>query len=389
MNPKLIFYDPIYQKIVIDDKLIKALIFTSEFQRLKNINQLGMLSILRDWTRYTRFSHCLGVYHLLDMLFQKEIFRDISDQEKTEVKIAGLLHDLGHGPFSHTFEKLLPGFAHEQYSRQLIQDSQGEIFPLLKKHNLNVERICNLILNHTTNDWGQKIISGQFDFDRLDYLIRDCHFTGWQLNLGSANRLIDNLQLINHELVFDEKAILYVENYLIFRFYIYKQLFWNHKNLLLEGVLKNIFIRLRDLRQQKTISFDCAKFQFLLTQTLPSLNAFRHLDDHDLFTFLKELQLATTDHVLRILIAVILKPTAAYEELFSADAEVLQHFPTSEHKYFTYSSNREIVIYRTGNAEIKFINANQEIKKLSEISLFFNESKIYQKKLKIYLKTRF
>ena len=150
---KLILHDPIYQKITIEDPLIQSLIYTPEFQRLKYLRQLGTLSLtINSSPNHTRFAHCLGVYHLINRLFVRQQFVHLSLKERREVGVAGLLHDLGHGPFSHIFEQVVTTFTHEDYSAKIIRYRQGNIYPLLKQYGLDVERIVNLILHRTNQD---------------------------------------------------------------------------------------------------------------------------------------------------------------------------------------------------------------------------------------------
>lgn len=225
-SPLLVFHDAIYSKIIIDDPLIRALIYTPEFQRLKYLRQLGTLSLtVYALPMHTRFSHSLGVYHLLNCLFRRPNFTHLVSKTKQEVIIAGLLHDLGHGPFSHIFEKVLSDFKHEDYSAKIITNRNGNIYPLLVQQGLNVKRIVDLILHRTQNDWAQTLISGQFDLDRLDYLLRDRYFLGLSNSGINLDRLLDNIFLKENKLLFREKALLDLENYLIFRFYMHKTFF--------------------------------------------------------------------------------------------------------------------------------------------------------------------
>lgn len=393
MNPAtkpLIFYDPVYQKVTIEDPLVQALIYTPEFQRLKYIRQLGTLALtINSSPNHTRFVHCLGVYRLINSLFQRKQFSHLSLQEKREISIAGLLHDLGHGPFSHIFEKVIPQFNHEDYSAQIIYNRQGKIYSLLSQHNLNIERIVNLILHRTNQDWAQTLISGQFDLDRLDYLLRDRYFVGLSSSGINLNRLLDNIFLYNEKIVFQEKALLDLENYLIFRFYMHKTFFFHPENVFLDNVFLAIFKRLKLLvKTGKLTPQELAPFGAILQDQLPDLNTFAKLTDYNVLAFFQRLKNGTDDHILHKLITTFLEPSAVENYLLDfSEADVQKNLAKGwEREYFYYQSNFLLNIYHKDQQPIWILTEKQQQQRLDQVSMFFNQNRSYHKQLLILLK---
>jgi len=180
--------DAIHKNININEPIIKELIASKEFQRLRGISQLAGAQVAFPSATHTRFTHSLGVYHVLNRVFA-EVFgaKLISKKEQLIVKIAGLLHDIGHGPFSHTFEKILNlnedknyQFNHEFYTCAIISDEKTEINQILKKYHININSVINIIKKDQSKcpKYQIQLISSQLDCDRIDYLIRDGYFTG-------------------------------------------------------------------------------------------------------------------------------------------------------------------------------------------------------------------
>lgn len=392
-NKPIVFYDAVYQKIIIFDPLIQELIFTKEFQRLKHIKQLGTLSLLLNSSAHTRFSHSIGVYYLIAKLLSKKRFAYLSDIAKKEVAVAGLLHDLGHGPFSHIFEKITPTFRHEDYSAKIIASKKGDIYPILQKYRLNIDRINDLITKKTVNDWGQTLISQQFDLDRLDYLMRDSYFLGLKGLSLSTERLLDNIIFYDHKLVFYERVILDLESYLIFRFYIHKTFFWNAENIFYDNVFISIFQRLYDLSQSNyDFGFGLGKFTAIVQRKTLSLSNLLQLDDHDLFVFFRQIQKQSQDVTLLKLINVLLnapfnKPFVEKPQDVQKQIKLMQQ-QKLDPQYFVYSSNLSMSIYEKDQDEILLLDQNNNLQPLSKKSLFFNFTRSYSKNITVALDFR-
>ncbi|QMT98515.1 HD domain-containing protein [Mycoplasma tullyi] len=319
--------DPIHSEVVFQDKTawMYQLIQTTEFKRLKRIQQLGLSSNLFPGASHNRFSHCLGVYELLRKMMNKSTFRRINDYDKQTLICAGLLHDLGHGPHSHAFEFYLNNctddrkerFHHEVMTAKLILNKDGEIYPILKENNVNPEDVAALIdkdnsLLKKKPLWMQQLISSELDADRIDYLRRDSYFT------GATYGTIDS-KLLDRWIVFDpkskqvgyeKKAITTIESLLIGRYHMYKSVYYNHKSVVLEQIIMLVFKRIVDLLKQNQFDF----YGFEIIQQMfealfidndinrVDLNLFKYLTDDYFNTFLYQLWIKTDDSILKTLL---------------------------------------------------------------------------------------
>ncbi|MDI1354561.1 MAG: HD domain-containing protein [bacterium] len=296
-NKRKIINDPIYGFVTIPSELVFDLIEHPIFQRLRRIKQLGLTNLVYPGALHTRFHHAVGAMHLMQeavlTLKQKDVA--ITDEEEQAVLIAILLHDIGHGPFSHALEhSIVRGISHENIS-SLIMDSlntefDGKLSLAIKIFNNNYPKL-----------FLHQLVSSQLDMDRLDYLKRDSFFTGVIEGVISSERIIKMLQVVNNELVVEQKAIYSIEKFLIARRLMYWQVYLHKTVLSAETMLMNILTRAKELAARGVELFATPTLQVFLKNDFskkdfekdPSLLAlFSKLDDHDVSASIK----VWTDH---------------------------------------------------------------------------------------------
>lgn len=238
--------DNVHGDIYFDDVIYIQLINTYEMQRLRRILQLAGTQLAYPSATHTRFSHCIGTYYILKEFFKNKAFLKISSYEQKLVKIAGLLHDIGHGAFSHTFEKITHK-NHEQYTSEIILNKKGNIYPILKKHHINPQDIVDIINGTYKNKIINLLVSSQIDADRFDYLKRDSISCGVDYATLDFKWMIRNAFIIGDKIVFPKKTIYAIESYLLGRYHMYQQVY-NHKtSTIFDAMLISWFKRVTDL----------------------------------------------------------------------------------------------------------------------------------------------
>jgi uncharacterized protein len=292
LNKKKIVNDPVYGFVTIPDKLIFELMEHPWFQRLRRIKQLGLTNLVYPGALHTRFQHAIGAMHLMQeavlTLRQKDVL--ITKEEEIAVFAAILLHDIGHGPFSHSLEhSLVKGVNHETVS-SLIMD------------RLNVELKGRLTLalkifnNKYKKGFLHQLVSSQLDMDRLDYLKRDSFFTGVSEGVISSERIIKMLNVVHNNLVVEYKGIYSIEKFLIARRLMYWQVYLHKTVLSAETLLVNILKRAKELAAQGAELFATPALSLFLKNNFTQkdfkrdhtlLENFCRLDDNDIFASIK------------------------------------------------------------------------------------------------------
>ena len=283
-----IIRDPVHDVIAFrldqpTDALLFQLIGSAEFQRLRRIRQLGMASLAYPGADHSRYSHSLGVMETTRrMLAQLKRAFPISHMDEETCVVAALLHDLGHGPFSHVFERVT-GIHHERLSHRVIFDAHSEVHRILIKHDkLLPERVVNVLSGQTKGVFAD-ILSSQLDADRLDYLLRDNLMTGAQYGSYDLNWLIHSLTIdpAGDRLAVTFKGISAVEAYLTARFHMYRNVYFHKVVRAAEGMVKLALQRARRLAAQDRLDWPRAEdgvHKALLGRRL-SMREFADLDD--------------------------------------------------------------------------------------------------------------
>src|SRR5437868_6382764 len=241
-----IINDPIYGFVTLPGDLIADLINHPYFQRLRRIKQLGMTNLVYPGALHTRFHHAIGAMHLMteaiDVLRSKEI--EITPEEAEATTIAILLHDIGHGPFSHALEhSIAKNISHEDLSALLMEQ-------LNKQFNGRLALAIKIFNNRYKKKFLHQLVSSQLDMDRLDYLKRDSFFTGVSEGIISSDRIIKMLNVVNDKLVVEAKGIYSIEKFLIARRLMYWQVYLHKTVLSAEKLLVNILKRAKELSSQ-------------------------------------------------------------------------------------------------------------------------------------------
>ncbi len=231
MKPVKTIRDPIHGTIALNEVELE-LIDTPQFQRLRNIKQNGLCFLVYPAMNSTRFEHSLGVMHLAGLLTDH---LELREDDRQAIRVAGLLHDIGHCAFSHTSDDLLVkiGHSHEENATAII--SKTEISDILKKHGLDVREISELI--NGRGDFG-KIISSEIDIDKMDYLIRDSYYAGVAYGVIDLDRIIYGMKLRNRELVIKRGSLEAVESLLISRNLMYQTVYRHHTKRIVEAMFK-------------------------------------------------------------------------------------------------------------------------------------------------------
>ncbi|WP_242093407.1 HD domain-containing protein [Aestuariivivens sediminicola] len=293
MNKLKILNDPIYGFITIPNSLIFDLIQHRYFQRLRRISQMGMSYLVYPGAHHTRFHHAIGCLHLMQKAVTVLRFKGvgISKQEEQALYVAILLHDIGHGPFSHAMEhSIVNGVSHEEISLLFMEQL-----------NLEFNSKLNLAIQIFKGEYPRKfmcqLVAGQLDMDRSDYLKRDSFYTGVSEGNINSERLITMLHVVNDELVVEEKGIYSVEKFLIARRFMYWQVYLHKTGLVAEQLLIRVLQRAKELTGRGIHLPSSEALAFFLKHDINDLNfnhavlnVFAQLDDYDIVSAMKEWQ---------------------------------------------------------------------------------------------------
>jgi HD superfamily phosphohydrolase len=396
-----IISDPVFGFIQIPTGLLLDIVKHPLFQRLNRIKQLGLSSNVYPGAQHTRFQHSLGAFHLMSeaiiSLTRKGNF--IFDSEAEAVQAAILLHDIGHGPFSHVLEHtLVQGVEHEDISLMLMQkindDFKGQL-------NLAIE----IFKDHYPKRFLHQLISSQLDMDRLDYLRRDSFFTGvTEGNIGSA-RIIRMLNVKDDHLVVEKKGIYSIENYLMNRRLMYWQVYLHKTSVAAEKVLINVLIRAKELSRKGVDLFASPALSYFLKNQVDkawwdthpeALENYALLDDNDIWCALKVwchhpdkvLSLLSQDMVNRRIFKVEVSDEPISEEIITAIKAQLAkryHLPYEETSYLIDVSTVQKDMYRMEDDSIEILFDDGSSKDISQVSDMLNVELLSKKVRKHYL----
>lgn len=370
-NKFKILNDPIYGFISIPSEIIFDLIEHPYFQRLRRISQLGLTYLVYPGAYHTRFHHAIGAMHLMQRAVSilKSKGHPISDEEEEAVCIAILLHDIGHGPFSHALEStIVRNVSHEKlsilYMEKLNEQFDGKLSMAIQ-----------IFKNEYPKRYLNELISSQLDMDRLDYLRRDSFYTGVTEGAINSERLLTMLNIANDRLVVDAKGIYSVEKFIMARSLMYWQVYLHKTVLSAEFMLVNVLQRAKELAAKGERIFGSSALHTFLydnpniddfNQSESLLDTFARLDDFDILSAIKE-WCNHSDRVLadlsrriierRLFKIEIRKEPFAQEYVQSIREKTMNHFgfTSDESAYYLIEKLTSNDIYKAGDSQIRLL----------------------------------
>lgn len=383
-NKRKIINDPIYGFVTLPNDIIYDLINHPYFQRLRRIKQLGLTNLVYPGALHTRFHHAIGAMHLMQeavlTLKQKDIA--ITEDEEQAVLIAILLHDIGHGPFSHALEhSIVKGISHETISSFLMD-------ALNKEFKGKLSLAIKIFNNEHKKLFLHQLVSSQLDVDRLDYLKRDSFFTGVSEGVISSDRIIKMLNVVKNQLVIEQKAIYSIEKFLIARRLMYWQVYLHKTVLSAETLLVNILKRAKELAALKVDLFATPTLQLFLKNNFTKadfekdkslLDKFSKLDDNDIMASIKVwadhddkiLQKLCTNLLERKLYKIELQSTpiiTSHKNLMLERACKYYQISKKEASYFVFTDTVNNSAYNANSFNINMLMNNGTIMDVAQAS---------------------
>ncbi|MCK0179223.1 HD domain-containing protein [Flavobacteriaceae bacterium S0862] len=398
-NKLKIFNDPIYGFITIPNSLIFDLIEHKYFQRLRRITQMGLSYLVYPGAHHTRFHHALGSMHLMQKAIRILRFKGvtISNDEENALLIAILLHDIGHGPFSHAMEhSIVNGISHEEIS-----------ILFMEKLNEEFNGSLTLAIKIFKGDYQRKflyqLVSSQLDMDRADYLKRDSFYTGVAEGNVNSERLITMLNVIGDTLVVEEKGIYSIEKFLTARRLMYWQVYLHKTGLVAEQLLIRVLKRANELiKTGLNLSASKAFLYFLNNDinkdsfTAESLEVFSKLDDYDIISALKEWQnhddftLSNLCEMIinRELLKIKIKNKKIKEENLKKHIENLKNtynISSAEAEYFVFKGEISNQAYQRDSQQISILYKSGKVVEVAKASDYLNLKALAKPVTKYYI----
>jgi HD superfamily phosphohydrolase len=376
-----IINDPVYGFITIDHPLILEIISHPVYQRLRNIHQMAFAHLVYPGAVHSRLHHSLGAYHLMSMALGELKSKGvaITPEEELGAKAAILLHDAGHGPFSHALEQ------------ELIKNVHHETLSLLLMRKLNTElkgkldTAIAIFTNEHPKRFLHQLVSGQLDVDRMDYLNRDSFFTGVAEGVIGYDRIIKMLTVHNGQLMVEEKAIYSIEKFLVSRRLMYWQVYLHKTVVSAEMMLIRVIRRSKELiAAGQEVTAVSAELNYFLKEphpdlTIPeNLQRFCRLDDHDIMATIKQwcnhpdkiLSLLCTYLVERKLLKVKLQAApfdADFVKAKQLEAQELLGITAEETRYFVFTGEASNTTYNPGDERINILFKDGSVKDISKV----------------------
>jgi len=383
-----IINDPIYGFITLNDGVIFQIIKHPFFQRLRRISQLGLSSLVYPGALHTRFQHAIGCMHLMEKSITeiRKKGHQITEEESESLKIAILLHDIGHSPFSHSLENILVQTPHEKLSLLFMEKLNNDL-------NQDLELALLIFKNQYKKKFLHQLVSSQLDMDRLDYLKRDSFYSGVIEGNVGTDRIINMMNVVEDELVIEQKGIYSIEKFLIARRLMYWQVYLHKTVISFEHTLIQTLKRAKELIIKSKNSIFCTnELKYFLENNFNEedfrrnsnlLLRFSLLDDHEIYYCLKQ-WCKEKDKVISILSSSIINRDPlkikirstqfSQEDISKKKKNIMKEYKLSkaEVDYVVFTNKVSNSTYKYGKDDINILMKDGEIKNITDASDQFN-----------------
>ncbi len=397
MNKRKIFNDPVYGFISIPYDIVFDVIEHPYFQRLRRIQQLGLSSLVYPGATHSRFHHSLGAMHLMYKSLEvlKSKGQNISKLESKAAVLAILMHDLGHGPFSHALEGLIvKGIHHEHISMLLMQFLKNEFTTTNAEYADIIDVSIQIFTNQHPKKFLYQLVSGQLDMDRMDYLNRDSFYTGVSEGVIGYDRIINMLDVHDGNIVVEEKGIYSIEKFLVARRLMYWQVYLHKTSLVADLMLKNAVSRARKIDYLN--QYISTNLSFFLNNEIKQndfnqhLEKFISLDDTDILQALKSWMNGSDDILQTLATSIINRKLFKIEFLNEAQVnekyEILkQQYTTEEMQYLVHKGTVENNAYNPSKDNIYIKFKDGSIKEITDITEQWNIRSLSNSVIKHYI----
>ncbi|HAX72277.1 MAG TPA: hypothetical protein DCY20_02000 [Firmicutes bacterium] len=380
-----VFRDPVYGYVHVTDQLIWDLIQTKELQRLRRVKQLGGTHMVFHTAEHSRFSHSLGVYEMarriIDSLNQRQPI--LNEHERMLTLCAALLHDLGHGPFSHAFESVF-SVHHELFTQRVLLENT-QVHEKLEQYKTGFsQEVADVINKVHPNKVIISIISSQLDADRLDYLLRDSYFCGTPYGEIDVDRILRTMRVVDNKIVYKQSGMHAIEDYLLGRYQMYWQVYLHTTGVSFDLIIKKMFQRVVYLiKTGYKFRKPLESLRELVTEKHPHIETFLKFDDSTIFYYASRF-VEEKDEILadfadrfinrRLLKGIQIEPGTGWNELL-VDMQgwmqelgidpnyylMIEHSTKSPYDYYSQNSN-------STSERIELLMLDDTIKEISEVS---------------------
>lgn len=391
-----VFRDPLYGYIEVDYKLISDLIDSKELQRLRRIRQLSGVSMVFQTAEHSRFTHALGAYHMANLVLRNvEGIEVLTEYERIVFLCAALLHDVGHGPYSHAFENVL-STSHEEMTVKIILNKNTDVNKILSLYDGLALDVASVISHGGKYPLIETFVSSQLDVDRMDFLSRDAYFTGATYGTIDMNRILRSMKIVDGNVLCRASGVHSIESYLMSRYHMYFQVYYHPVSRSYELLLESIYERIKDL-VNNNVEIDANIESFInVVKNNNDVDSYIELDDAYVNGFIKQLT-KSNDPILYMLAnrfnnrQLFKYIDLANEPNMDRVNRIKQNAMNNEYgKYLCYQISVSAVAYLSGenkeNKIIKIILPSGEIRDIEQYSNVINglTSSSYKKIERLY-----